>query len=603
MEPIGQFFNKNKCGVNLFTILALLSLLLSYVLIVIYLYWVPGLSSAFHQYNLFFILVPVLLFGFFPLFGIISSVISFRRKIYSRLILYSNLCFYLGLLYLGLLNVLDCLDVFVITYKAIRFSQVPFIALTCFCAPILRIIHYIIARLKRGKSDETSRNDVPIFKRLIKSCILSLAPILSGVLIIFLFDFVAGALLFQVILFIGLVLGLVSLTQNFKDDLFKTLVAATGILMCGFFLAILFSDVTLPFILNKSEYANKEKTFDGSSDMLDRTVVIPTLDSPASENTNVIWCSTFQISWNQLKNNVIKGPIQLAGAEEFCNRLNNAKQSAADLESNSYYAAAGVAQEGIIDKIKKEMAKKFPSEEVPDLSFSTPLDLIAYSFLYLEIKFPKPFEQREKEFLFTDSTKKKTDVVSFGVWDEDNKFDKIREQVEVLYYHRPDPNDRYDTKSEFAVDLCTTTEPYQIVLARIPRQQTLSRALMYLEEKISSYRTAETYDPKLASDDVLIMPEMFWRIKHSYDDIIDKEIIHPAFKSYRMTLAGQTIQFKLDRYGVILKSDSRIWIISGIFCPRYFVFDQPFLLYLKKRDAQHPLYVMWVNNAELLTKR
>jgi hypothetical protein len=558
------------------------------------------LSFVIFQYELCTILLVVSSVGLFPLFGIISTIISFRRKIYGRLKLLSNLTFYLGLLSLGLFTFLDS---FIAGFGSETFHFIPFFALTCFSAPVLRIIHFIIAHLKKSKTTEMTQNDTRIIKHVMKSCSLSFSPIVISLIALVVFSAIPGVCFPQIILLLGLILGLVLLAQNFKADLFQTVVTSTGILMCGFFLAVVFFDVTFPFILNKFEYANKAKTYDGSSVQLDSTIVIPTLDSPTPEKANVIWCSTFQISWNQLKDEVIKQPIQLAGAEEICNLLNNAKQSAADLKPDSYYAAAGVVEEGIIDKIKKEMADKFPSEEVPGFSFLTPKDLIAYSFIYLEIKFLNPFEKRNKEFLFNDSAGKQTDVVSFGVWDDDSKFDKIRDQLEVLYYHRPDSNDRLDERSEFAIDLCKTTEPYQIVVARIPKQQTLSRSILYLEDKISAYRTTETYDPEFASDDVLIVPEMFWRIKHSFGDIVNKELIHPAFKSYRMALADQTIQFKLDRYGVILKSDSRIMIILGLFCPRYFVFDKPFLIYLKKRDARNPFFVMWVDNAELLTKR
>ena len=34
--------------------------------------------------------------------------------------------------------------------------------------------------------------------------------------------------------------------------------------------------------------------------------------------------------------------------------------------------------------------------------------------------------------------------------------------------------------------------------------------------------------------------------------------------------------------------------------PREFRFHRPFLIYMKKRDADRPFFVMWVDNAELL---
>jgi len=37
--------------------------------------------------------------------------------------------------------------------------------------------------------------------------------------------------------------------------------------------------------------------------------------------------------------------------------------------------------------------------------------------------------------------------------------------------------------------------------------------------------------------------------------------------------------------------------------PRCFLFNQPFLVYMKKRNADQPFFVMWVDNAELLVRR
>lgn len=36
--------------------------------------------------------------------------------------------------------------------------------------------------------------------------------------------------------------------------------------------------------------------------------------------------------------------------------------------------------------------------------------------------------------------------------------------------------------------------------------------------------------------------------------------------------------------------------------PRHFVFDGPFLIYLKRRAGGRPFFALWVDGAELLTK-
>ncbi len=37
--------------------------------------------------------------------------------------------------------------------------------------------------------------------------------------------------------------------------------------------------------------------------------------------------------------------------------------------------------------------------------------------------------------------------------------------------------------------------------------------------------------------------------------------------------------------------------------PSYYYVDRPFLLYIIKRGAAHPIFAAWIDNAELLQKR
>ena len=74
-------------------------------------------------------------------------------------------------------------------------------------------------------------------------------------------------------------------------------------------------------------YREPEKVFDGDSTALQRTVIVPTLHTPIPPGKNVIWCASFQVAWNRLKDDVIKEPIRIENAEEVCERLNRAPQS------------------------------------------------------------------------------------------------------------------------------------------------------------------------------------------------------------------------------------------------------------------------------------
>lgn len=355
------------------------------------------------------------------------------------------------------------------------------------------------------------------------------------------------------------------------------------------------------YLKQRIVYLTGTPTFTGSSDSLSQTVIVPTLDSPVEENKNIIWCSSFQLAWNRVKDDVIDEPVQVVGAEELAARLNTAKQSSNDLEPYSFYAAAGRIKEGIVNKIKKDMAEKFPSCIVPDFDIDLPEAILAYSYLVANVPFKHPFRQCKK-FLFTDSNGIETDVSAFGAWGHEQQYTKIREQVEILFYHedRDEPNRDMRIK-EFAVDLCRDSAPYQVVAAVVEPENSLAETLDYIREKIADFKNDSENKDAIVLErlDVLIVPEMFWEIDHRFDELIGR-VVANANPPMPIVEARQGIKFKLDRCGAMLESKSMLAIAA---VPRYFEFNRPFLLYMKKRDSEQPFFVMWVDNAELLTKK
>lgn len=340
-----------------------------------------------------------------------------------------------------------------------------------------------------------------------------------------------------------------------------------------------------------------EKTYDGNSTGLQHTVILPTLDTPMPKGKNVIWCSSFQLAWNELKDNVIGEPVKIIDAEEIANRLNLAKQSRADISDESYYAASGFVKDGIVEKIRTDMAKRFPSEPQPDFKDVSPEDaIIAYSYLAANVKFKIPFFENTKKFTFQDSQGNENQVTSFGIRPEDDyAYRKLRKQVEVIYSsYDPDSHNLM----EFAVDLCKNTKPNQIILARIEPKETLGQTLAHLDDKIADF-TKEKFFHQFGINDVLLVPNIFWRITHHFGELEGRYLGNTGYEDYWIKLALQTIQFRLDRSGAELKSEAKLYAAPE---PSHFVFDQPFLIYMKKRGAKHPFFVMWVDNAELLSK-
>jgi hypothetical protein len=368
---------------------------------------------------------------------------------------------------------------------------------------------------------------------------------------------------------------------------------------------VVFSSTSLGnYLIQRVVYSKITKTFSGSSSSLKQTSIMSTLDSPCPNNKNVIWCSSFQLAWNRMKDDVIGAPVEVVGAEELAARLNTAGQSEADLESDSFYAAAGRVKDGIISKIHKEMTVKFPSHSVPDFSdiAGIPEGILAYSYLTANVPFKYPFRQFRKGLAFTDSQGVETEVGAFGVWGWNSLYNKMRQQVEILYLQEDREGINRDLRiKEFAVDLSRHSEPYQVVAAVVEPKASLAQTLDYVSSRINDFRQEINYErtSSLEDMDVLIVPEMFWEIEHDFNELLDK-IVANANPAMPIITAKQRIKFKLDRCGAMLESEA---IIAAAAIPRYFIFNRPFLIYIKKRECEQPFFVMWVDNAELLNRK
>jgi len=341
---------------------------------------------------------------------------------------------------------------------------------------------------------------------------------------------------------------------------------------------------------------------------LKQTSVVATLDCPLPEHKNVIWCSTFQMAWDKLKQDIIGEPVEILGAEELASRMNQAQFISENLEAESFYATAGFVENGIIEQIQKEMTKRFSSEPatVFDERYRTlPMALAAYAYLSVDIGFEHPFHDAEKAFTFEDSSGKRTDVTSFNEGGDS----KVREQVEILHYKY----DRSRDAAEFAVDLCIHTRPYQVVLARVPWSSALHEAVKNVQENISEFKQDPDYDVlrKLRPIDRLIVPDVLYKLTHHFAELEGKYLGNPKWRErgYFIFEAKQMVDFALSRTGVILKSQAIIGAAGAappprrIEEPRYFYFNKPFLIYVKKRGPDYsPFFAMWVDNTELMEK-
>jgi len=352
------------------------------------------------------------------------------------------------------------------------------------------------------------------------------------------------------------------------------------------------------YLQERLEYAGRTATFSGSSESLKQTVIVPTLDSPLPVGKNVIWCSSFQLAWNEVRDEVIGAPLEVIGAEEVAARLNVAPQSVSDLDEESVYAAGGWVEKGIREKIRREMATKFPSHVLPDFNDHDG-GIVAYSYIKAKVPFKYPFRQLEEGLIFEDSAGNKTQVAGFGLWEAHrSRYERIRAQVEVLYAEEKGRDSSW-TVEEYALDLCKHSEPYRVVAARVAPRSSLAETLEYVRLRTQEFRgrTDSETAKCLGEYDEVRVPEMFWEIDHRFQELVGQVVKNVGWP---IVEARQTVEFRLDRNGAILETGAWLAVKAET---RFFEFDRPFLVYMQKRGAAHPFFVMWVDNAELLVRK
>ncbi|MCX5646697.1 MAG: hypothetical protein NTZ17_18775 [Phycisphaerae bacterium] len=143
----------------------------------------------------------------------------------------------------------------------------------------------------------------------------------------------------------------------------------------------------------------------------------------------------------------------------------------------------------------------------------------------------------------------------------------------------------------------------------MPRSETLGETAKTLQEKIGAFKNDPDYEAlrKLRPPDTLIVPDVLYKLTHHFDELLNKHLGNQKWLDYFFFEALQKIDFSLSRTGVVLKSEARLRATLGgpatVEKPRHLHFDRPFLICVQKREPDAtPFFLMWVDNAELMTK-
>ena len=81
--------------------------------------------------------------------------------------------------------------------------------------------------------------------------------------------------------------------------------------------------------------------------------------------------------------------------------------------------------------------------------------------------------------------------------------------------------------------------------------------------------------------------------------MLGKFLANKGLEDYFFALADQSISFSLDEKGVATTTEARLFLKKGP-CDNLYLFDRPFLVYMKEKNSSEPYLAIWLADAEFL---
>lgn len=349
-------------------------------------------------------------------------------------------------------------------------------------------------------------------------------------------------------------------------------------------IALLLACLLLSSCSWKSSMAAEAKPLKASSKDLKSTIISSYLEQPMQQGKNIIYCSSFQLAWNEFEDNLIKDKLKLDGNPEMALQLDKRLTDKSDLSEKDYFVMSGYAKDNIVDKINKGLQEKFKDQAPKVNEQLQPNDIMAYAYLYKNLEFKDEFESLTEPLNFGG-----TNVKAFGITENSVKTEAMAKQVKVLYYKDP-----YD----FVIKLASKSDNDELILAKLEPEDNLLKTINAVNSRIKSGK-----ETGLLNDETLRIPKFSFDITHNFSELEGRTILNKGFEGYFISKAQQDTKFVLDERGAILKSEAKMAAkISAPLMTRSFIFDKPFLILMKEKNAKEPYFALWVQTPELMVK-
>lgn len=319
--------------------------------------------------------------------------------------------------------------------------------------------------------------------------------------------------------------------------------------------------------------------------------VIPTMSDTITADSS--WCGTFQLIWNDLKNDVVKKDIVFNPQLDVVNNLNKEEFDETMLSEEYYYKIYGAKNLELKEQIENGIKEKFnqTSDILDDFDWSEDsLDnpnnpyirrYFFYTMLYRKFEFLQEFDKLENDVF----RKEYKDVQYFGI--DKNTKNSVGNQIEVLYYN---------SKDDFAILINTKTDD-EVIFCKRPKGNNFNEIYNNMNDEANKYKGNKTFK----NVDEFKAPNLTFNEKKEYTDLEGKpfKTTDPTYDTGEIVKALQTVKFTLDEKGGEIKSEAGMDVVFKATSvsepkkedePRYFYVDDTFAIFLREKGKSKPYF-------------
>ncbi len=338
--------------------------------------------------------------------------------------------------------------------------------------------------------------------------------------------------------------------------------------------------VLIVIVLGSVIFLNRKKPLKETKGVL----VVPTMQDILESDSS--WCATFELIWNDLKNEVVKKDIVFSPQEVYAENLNKEEFTEDMISSEYYYKTYGFKTLELKKEIEKAIYEKFHqksdildqfdwSEDELDKNLNR---YFFYTMLYREFEFLKKFDS-----LKNDKFKNTENVKYFGI--DSNTKDSVGSQIVVLYY---------TNKNDFAFYINTKSND-EVIFYKNPKGNNFQEIYENMKEKERIYKGSKSF----SAIDELKIPYLDFNILREYTELENKPFEMENGLEGEIMKAIQSISFSLNEKGGKIKSEAGTDMQVNSIIPdekREFYVDDTFAIFLKEKGKDVPYFASKIND-------